>query len=196
MISNMGKSGRGRSPKNQRKNSWMQWSKPRSMEGHPFKYPHSNSQSWMSLLYGCKELLLLISWMGKERGLESDSLMNLLLKVWLWSLCGPHGEASQKDGDWGNDISCSRADQYGRKLRFKDFSRLKRVVLISQALAPEWKQDPSKGKLILNLNLYLFKVVLYSYMGEIVLLPFIGSLMHQWSQLNIQFFFRSWSALT
>jgi len=48
------------------------------------------------------------------------------------------------------------------KLRFQDFCRLKRVVLISQALAPEWELDPSKGKLILNLNLYLFKVVLYS----------------------------------
>lgn len=71
------------------------------------------------------------------------------------------------------------------KLRFKDFSR---VALISQALAPEWELDPSKGKLILNLNLYLFKVVLYSYMGEIVLLPFTGSLMHQWSQLNLPFF--------
>lgn len=66
--------------------------------------------------------------------------------------------------------------------------RLKRVVLISQALALEWELDPSKGKLILNLNLYLFKVVLYSYMGEIVLLPFTGSLMHQWSQLNLPFF--------
>lgn len=53
-----------------------------------------------------------------------------------------------------------------RLLRFLDFSRLKRVALISQALAPEWELDPSKGKLILNL--YLFKVVLYSYMGEIV----------------------------
>ena len=74
------------------------------------------------------------------------------------------------------------------KLRFKDFSRLKRVALISQALAPEWELDPSKGKLFLNLNMYLFKVVLYSYMGEIVLLPFTGSLMHQWSQLNIKFF--------
>lgn len=71
------------------------------------------------------------------------------------------------------------------KLRFKDFSRLKRVALISQALAPEWELDPSKGKLILNL--YLFKVVLYSYMGEIVPL-LTGSLMHQWSQLNLQFF--------
>lgn len=39
------------------------------------------------------------------------------------------------------------------KLRFKDFCQ---VVLISQALAPEWELDPSKGKLILNLNLYLF----------------------------------------
>lgn len=72
------------------------------------------------------------------------------------------------------------------KLRFQDFCRLKRVVLISQALAPERELDPSKGKRILNL--YLFKVVLYSYMGEIVLLPFTGSLMHQWSQLNIKFF--------
>lgn len=47
------------------------------------------------------------------------------------------------------------------KLRFQDFSRLKRVVLISKALAPECELDLSKGKLILNL--YLFKVVLYSY---------------------------------
>lgn len=32
------------------------------------------------------------------------------------------------------------------------------------------------------------KVVVYPYMGEIVLLPFTGSLMHQWSQLTLQFF--------
>ena len=57
-----------------------------------------------------------------------------------------------------------------------------------KALAPEWELDPSKGKLILNLNLYLFKVVLFSYMGEIVLLHFTGSLMHQLSQLNLKFF--------
>lgn len=76
------------------------------------------------------------------------------------------------------------------KLRFKDFCRLKRVIIISKALAPEWELDPSKGKLLLNLNLYLLKVVLYSYMGEIVLLPFTGSLMHQWSQLKIQFFYK------
>lgn len=74
------------------------------------------------------------------------------------------------------------------KRRFQDFSRLRRVVLISQALAPERELDPSKGKRILNLNLYLFKVVLFSYMGDLVLLPFTGSLMHQWSQLFLPFF--------
>lgn len=42
------------------------------------------------------------------------------------------------------------------KQRLKDFSRLRRVVLLSQALAPEREQDPSKGKQILNLNLSLF----------------------------------------
>lgn len=77
------------------------------------------------------------------------------------------------------------------KLRFKDFRRLKRVALISQALTPEWELDPSKGKRILNLNLYLLKVVFYSYMGEIVLLPLTGSLMHQWSQLNLPFLKKS-----
>lgn len=74
------------------------------------------------------------------------------------------------------------------KRRFQDFCRLRRVVLISQALAPERELDPSKGKRILNLNLYLFKVVLFSYMGDLVLLPFTGSLMHQWSQLFLPFF--------
>lgn len=29
----------------------------KSMEGHTVKYLHSDSKSWMSLLYGCKELL-------------------------------------------------------------------------------------------------------------------------------------------
>jgi len=125
MISKMGKSGRGRSPKNQTKNSWMQWSKPRSMEGHPFKYPHSNSQSWMSLLYGCKELLHLISWMGNPKAIR---LWISYWRVILWSLCGPRGEASRKDGDWGNDISCSRADQYGRKLRLSDFCLVEILV--------------------------------------------------------------------
>lgn len=84
----------------------MQWSKP---EGHPVKYPHSDSQSWISLLYGCKELLHLLSWMGNPE----SSLWISYWRVILWSLCGPHGEASRKDRDWGNDTSCSIADQYG-----------------------------------------------------------------------------------
>lgn len=40
----------GRSPKNQTKNSWMQWSKPRSMEWHPVKYPHSDFEQAPFLL--------------------------------------------------------------------------------------------------------------------------------------------------
>lgn len=63
---------------------------------------------------------------------EASKAIRLWISYWrviLWSLCGPHGEASWKDGDWGNDISCSRADQYGRKLRFKDFCRHPDVAL-------------------------------------------------------------------
>lgn len=63
---------------------------------------------------------------------EASKAIRLWISYWrviLWSLCGPHGEASRKDGDWGNDISCSRADQYGRKLRFKDFCRHPDVAL-------------------------------------------------------------------
>ena len=90
-------------------------------------------------------------------------------------------------------------EQKGRK---KDFCRLRRVVLISQALATEGSEggvlfallnsrlasNLAKGKGIRNLNLSFLKVVFFSYMGDRVLLPLTGSLMHQWSQFFLPFF--------
>lgn len=114
--------------------------------GHPVKYPHSDSQSWMSLLYGCKELLHLISWMGNPRDLESDSLMNLLLKSYtmiaLWS---PWRSLSERWRLRGNDTSCSRADQYGRKLRFKDFCRHPDVALPEGFKIPKFSKYNGVG---------------------------------------------------
>ena len=118
------------------KNSWMQWSKPRSMEGHPVKYLHSDSQSWMSLLYGCKELPHLISWMG-ERPRKRFAYESSYWRVRLWSLCGPHGVSQIFRG---NDTSCSRADQYGRKLRFKDFFRHPDVALLEGFKIPKFSK--------------------------------------------------------
>lgn len=81
---------------------------------------------------------------------EASKAIRLWISYWrviLWSLCGSHGEASRsrKDWDWGNDTSCSRADQYGKKLRFKDFFRHPDVALPEGFKIPKFSKVNTMG---------------------------------------------------
>lgn len=121
----------------------MQWSKPRSDQWrgiHSSTHIPIPNHGWASSTDAKNSCTLFHEWAIRKRFAYESPIEELYYD----RSVVPVEKPPRKDGDWGNDISCSRADQYGRKLRFKDFCRHPDVALPEGFKIPKFSKYNGK----------------------------------------------------